>query len=99
MRVGVGGRKRGIRQKPIVNTINYIIVGALTPMQKPHLRAGWMLISLTTFGLSRPSSMMMEAAPKAKAALGATTASCWWGAAASKKAVEAPTMARRRMGR
>ena len=31
----------------------------LTPMQKPHLRAGWMFISLSMLGLSSPASKLL----------------------------------------
>mmetsp|Transcript_18642 Transcript_18642/g.37775 ORF Transcript_18642/g.37775 Transcript_18642/m.37775 type:complete len:224 (+) Transcript_18642:189-860(+) len=60
------------------------------PMQKPHFLAGWMLVSSSTSGLSRPAST--------KAILGSRSASnrppplgisltAWWGTAGRKKAV------------
>ena len=63
----------------------------LTPMQKPHLRAGWMFMSLSMLGLSSPASKLLTAA-----ALG--TAVSWWGTAALKD-ITTPMMARRRIGR
>ena len=63
----------------------------LTPMQKPHLRAGWMFMSLSMLGLSSPASKLLT-----DEALG--TAVSWRGTAALKD-ITTPMMARRRIGR